>query len=733
MAVGFVASGSGSVAGGASSSGTLSFNITGWTPAAGHTLLVSVYSSDPGGMKPNGTSALTCNNVSLYLLDYGVYSTNSVLRVPALWGAPYTSGMTNTINVNWKNTANATRNIYAIAVVLTGISTSYSGSWNGFRTNASFAGVVDGASNNYDPYLNAGTNTNGSGNASGSILTLANSAGIPTTYDSQNEPFIICSWQANQGGLAPSTFNGSTTITNGAITTSGQSSGTTVVAASSNYTITGGTAYVNSPNGIIPFTYASVVGSTLTGCQIYGGSASPFYNYATNLNGSYALINNPIPLTTSSISGTPVYNGFKFYDSYTGATNLATAGVSGVQSAGTFSVNWGNSLGLTSTPAYILARTTSIGALMYTFVPTTRKITRNFLSLNTFAEATARSLTKTRNALSLAVSAAQVIKKTLRNKSASSLSVDAARSVKTSKFTRTATSLLVRSAFVSKTLQHARNAIATLVGSAYVSKTKAFSKAVKSAIINIAASGKGPVKRIRYAKSVFTGAAKEGKVVFYAVINVALSVLPDEVFKTVSYTRRAFGTAVKASNFARTKIVKRYSKPLQIRSANFSKRYISNRYARAVAINSSKIIRKTLKGFFVLALSPVFVGRRVYRKRYVNALSPVSATVTRRVTSVRGVSVTATWPVNAKRTQRLIRKAGALIAAASKFFFTAKITGHPGQVGGAVYTAILGANIEEPSVSAQVSSAIVGSEIDYPSVSANVSAPIVGAEVIFSE
>jgi hypothetical protein len=150
------------------------------------------------------------------------------------------------------------------------------------------------------------------------------------------------------------------------------------------------------------------------------------------------------------------------------------------------------------------------------------------------------------------------------------------------------------------------------------------------------------------------------------------------------------------------------------------RRYSSNLYTKivnSVSFFIASISRKTFSSKRANALysAAALISRKAFFNKQSSALSLAPATVTKKTTLLRFINVTATWPVNASKTYRFIKKVTALANNVGKFFSFNKIISHPGQVGGSAYVATLGASIEEPSVSAQAQS------------------PTIGAQVIFSE
>lgn len=345
-------------------------NVTitlGTAPSGSNWIFVTAISNDNAGNVIVGT--ITCGSVSLTKIDNGSSGSGFV---PGLWASPWVTGMSGTITVPFTNTSAGTRGVYAAAVVISGAIGSKPTNWNSFRTTNS-TGSFDGN----------GTGTYGSGGSTSvtsNILSWTGSATVPTTYDSQKEPFVLALWQQHNAPNTPSTtINGVTTISNGNITTTGQATGTLVLNSTTGFA-SSGNGYINSPDGVIYFSWTGLSGSNLTGCTV--SSSSGFFNYSTSLSLWGVYVTSPVLIQTSTATAQPT-GGWSMGINGSNVTqigvNIATAALAGGLGAGTLTLQWGQSTGQTVTPAYLNISPTAsgnAGALLYTLVPDTRSITR---------------------------------------------------------------------------------------------------------------------------------------------------------------------------------------------------------------------------------------------------------------------------------------------------------------------------------------------------------------------
>ena len=358
-------------------SGTLTLTLPTSAPSAGQWVFVAFMGNDPANVKP---SVAKCGTVNLDLVDAGYVLTGS--RVPVLYGAQMPStGMTQSITITWTNTAGVSRSMYASAIVIGGAVTS---GYTAFSVHSKYyntLGLYDGTSNGLDVGTLA---SNGVTQATGSVLSWSSSAGIATSYDAQKQPFVLATWNGTgaAGYTAAQTINGATTIINGQPTTSGKAAGTITLTSASTYTVT--PVYIMTPNGVCPITYSGVSGNDLVNCSVYGGSASGFYNYATNLNGAGVSINYPMLIQTASPTAAQPLNGWQMgINATTGrGSSIGTAGVTGVQAQGQLTLSFGQSSGLSSTPAYLVTSGAAnpCGAVLVTLIPSTRTMTRQIVS-----------------------------------------------------------------------------------------------------------------------------------------------------------------------------------------------------------------------------------------------------------------------------------------------------------------------------------------------------------------
>ena len=385
MPVTYINSGSGTATG--TTNGTITITLSA-APTAGQWVFVAVMSGDPVNMNP-GT--VRCGTIILNAIDIGDEGSGNLGPRPALYGAPFQTGMTTSVTVPWLNSLGISRQIVAATLVLGGMAYTPTTAYAHLRTLNS-AGLFDGTCGPLTTDIGGNV---GSTSVSSNVLTYTSSTGIRTAYDSQKQPFILATWQALSAYTAPSTISGAATIANGVITTTTQTSGTLVLASAATYGTTG-TAYLLTTDGVVPFAWTGKTGNNLTGCTIYGGSASGFYNYSLT-TGTGASINHPVLIQTALNSTAQPFNGWQMgINATTGlGVSVATTAVSGGLAAGQLTLSFGQSDGLSSTPAYLITGSSTAGSSLFTLVPSTRKMSRGSNVVDSINAITKKRVAKT--------------------------------------------------------------------------------------------------------------------------------------------------------------------------------------------------------------------------------------------------------------------------------------------------------------------------------------------------
>lgn len=474
MPVSYINSTSGSQTS-AAASGTLTLTALSAAPTTGQWIFVAAMGNDPTFML---ASSAKCGSITLGVIDYGY--TVGVQRVPILFGAPFQSGMSTAVTVSWVNNSGASRSMYGAAIVIGGAAATPTSAYANLRTSNT-NGLFDGASGNQ----NIGDATsNGTNGAVSNVLNFVRSLVMATSYDTQKQPFILTTWQTG-ATTAPSTLNGAASIVNGVITTSGQASGTVVLASASTYGTTG-TAYLLTTSGVIPFAWTGKSGNNLTGCTIYGGSSSGFYNFSLT-TGTGASINHPVLIQTSSITAAQPANGWQMgVNATTGiGVNVATAGVSGVQAAGQLTLSFGQSSGLSTTPAYLITEAaTAAGAVMATLVPTTRTMARTSTASNILTNLASKVITRVKTARATHIRIASEVKTAYYQVVSAALGVLADYDIKTVARVRQAVATLSRSARVSKAATYRRRASQAVIGASQAIKAATFNRSAKATAVN---------------------------------------------------------------------------------------------------------------------------------------------------------------------------------------------------------------------------------------------------------
>ena len=381
-----------------STNGTLTLPALSAGPTSGCWVFVGVMSNDLLNMQPNTplSNAVTCGSIALNLVDVGDFVAGGTR--PMLFASPFVSGMNTTVAVKWANQLGSNRNLYAAAVVLSGISVTPSGSNFAHLKTLNPSGLFDGSCGALTTDLGSQTTSVGSSSISSSVVSYTTSSGVRTAYDSQNQPFIGVSWQ-NGSIPSPVLVAGATTITNGVITTNGQASSVVVNNNTNAGFAASGVAYLCTTSGVCVFNYTSKPSTTtFSGCTV--SSSSDFYNYSTSVNGQGIVAGTPCLITTSTITGQP-FGGWLAGSINSPASAqgsyIATSAATGGLPAGIFHVFWGNSLGKTNTPAYLAlgSGATSAGSSLFTLVPSTRKMSRGSNVVDSINAITKKRVAKT--------------------------------------------------------------------------------------------------------------------------------------------------------------------------------------------------------------------------------------------------------------------------------------------------------------------------------------------------
>ena len=414
MPITYVASTTGSATG--TTNGTLTMTLS-TAPSSGTWVFVSVMSGDPVNMNP-GT--IRCGTIILNAIDLGDEGSGNLGPRPALYGAPFQTGMTTSVTVPWINSLGPSRQIVAATALLSGMAATPTTAYAHLRSINS-AGLFDGTCGPITSDI--GTTVSVSGVTNG-ILTYTSSSGIRTAYDSQSEPYIGTVWQ---NGTVPSPVLVSATLTTvitGVITTTGQSSGVVTLSVSNAGFPSSGNAYLCTASGVCLFSYSSKPTTTsFSGCVVPSGS--DFYSYGGNLAGQGILGGTPCLIPTSTISPQP-YGGWLAGSANSPASAqgayVTTTGITGGLPAGILHLFWGNSLGKSITPAYLVTATgsTSVGSSLFTLVPSTRKMSRGSNVIDSDIIAVRKNVRKTiaiitKNALVIRKNVKKIVNTVINN------------------------------------------------------------------------------------------------------------------------------------------------------------------------------------------------------------------------------------------------------------------------------------------------------------------------------
>ena len=546
MPVSYINSTSGSQTSSATS-GTLTLTALSAAPTTGQWIFVAFMGNDPANVQPQ---VAKCGTINLNVIDPGYVITGS--RVPVLYGAPYQSGMSTAVTVTWNNSSGNSRGMYATCIVIGGAVATPTTSYAHLRTFNSL-GLFDGSSSGIDVGTLA---SNGTTQASGATLSWTQSSGVPTSYDTHKEPFFLASWNGVSAYTAPSTLNGAATIANGVITTSGQASGTVVLASASTYGTTG-TAYLLTTSGVCPFSWTGKSGNNLTGCSISGGSASGFYNYSL-ATGTGASINHPVLIQTSSITAAQPLNGWQMgVNASTGiGVNIATAGVSGVQAAGQLTLSFGQAGGLSTTPAYLITEAvTAAGAVLLTAVPSTRTMTRSSKASQVLTDLASKTTNRARQAIASISRASRASKTTNRVRQAIATHVRLARESRQVFYQVVSAAMGVLADYDLKAVNRVRQAIATMSRASSASKVLTLTKRASSALVG-ASQGIKTATFNRTAKATAVNSVVVTRAIVRNRTAVATATYAISSSKSRTAIRRAIATAVAYARI--TPVVQRF-------------------------------------------------------------------------------------------------------------------------------------------------------------------------------
>jgi len=574
-------------------SGTLTLTLPTSAPSAGQWVFVAFIGNDPANVKP---SAAKCGTVNLDVVDAGYVLTGS--RVPVLFGAQMpASGMTTSITITWTNTAGVSRSMYAVALVIGGAVTTGYSQFSVHTKQYFYQGLYDGSSNGLDV---GGLASNGVTQATGSILSWSASAGIKTTYDTQKQPFVLATWNGtgSAGYSSPATINGATTIINGQPTTSGKSAGTITLTSTVGYTVT--PVYLLTNNGVCPINYTGVSGNDLVNCSVYGGSASGFYNYATNLNAAGVSINHPVLIQTSSATAAQPLNGWQMgVNATTGKGNsIGTAGVTGVQAQGQLTLSFGQSNGLTQTPAYLVTSGASnaCGSVLVTLIPSTRTMTRPMYT--SLVNMSNQLRTRVSKVVSSLVSAASVSRLLFRRRNIYATATSTPRLTKTK--TARVFASLVSPAKVLRTINKTRTVYATRVANARIARNIARNERVTGVGAALQTRQRG-LKRVLSVSTVSGGVI--GRAVTKAVSGVSVAV--GSVRRSRKYNRKVVATGSVTATVTKSR---NYNKRLTVTTVYVVGTSRSRTFVRKVVAGLVATARAVGKIVFVPHAGQVSVG-----------------------------------------------------------------------------------------------------------------------------
>jgi len=544
------------------------------TPATGQWVVVALYTNQGfiDGFGVGGANSIVnsvkCGTVTMSLLESGLLS---FTYSPTVYIAPYQSGMSTAINVNWTNSV-ASTTLGIAAIVFTGAVTGITSGYADFRTSST-NGAFDGAGDSTFSFTQAAA-------TSGVIGWPKSANGIPTNYDAQGEVFIAATTSSIATGVnLPKQNNvlfGAVVESSGNITTSFATSGNFQLNNTTS-AATSGKGIIFSPSGNFVFSYTGVLGAVLTGCTTTApvGTFIPTYCQVmlpgtTTATGTMTGI---FP-TTSTTSGT--LGGFQTGNSalYTGASTAnghVQVSLAGGSAPCRLDLMLGSNVsGALAIPAYanlkIGASTPVGGGFIYTMVPTVRTMTRTAKASRTMTSFFRRKWERLASAASNG--SAKALKTVTANRSSSATHVRAANVGKITNLVRAAKATHVRAASALKVIGFVRLAKATHVRAAravrqrflnrQVSATQVVSASVTkqvsltrraSASVNYAISSSKSRTLVRRAIATTVGAAR-------ALKSIVTKSHPGTVtsdFKTASVTGK-MQTASVVGDFKTTSV-----------------------------------------------------------------------------------------------------------------------------------------------------------------------------------
>jgi hypothetical protein len=504
-------------------------------PAAGQWVVVALYTNQGfiDGFGVGGANSIVnsvkCGTVTMSLLESGLAPS---FYSPTVYIAPYQSGMSTAINVNWTNSV-ASTTLGIAAMVFTGAVTGITSGYADFRTSST-NGAFDGAGDSTFGFTQAVA-------SSGVIFWPKSSTGIPTNYDIQGEVFIAATTSSIATGVnLPKQNNvlfGAVVESSGNITTSFATSGNFQLTNTTS-AATSGKGIIFSPSGNFVFSYTGVSGAILTGCTTTApvGTVIPTFCQVM-LPGTTIATGTMTGIfpTTSTTSGT--LGGFQTGNSalYTGtstANGHVQVSLTGGSAPCRLDLMLGSNVsGALTIPAYanlkIGASTPVGGGFIYTMVPTVRTMTRTAKASRTMTSFFRRKWERLASAVSNR--SANSLKTVTANRSSSATHVRAANVGKIANFIRAAKATYVRAANVLKLRLVTKQAKATQVVSASVTKRVSITRRT-SATMNYAISSSKSRTLVRRVIATTVGAGR-------AVIQTFTKTHPGTVtgdFKTAS-------------------------------------------------------------------------------------------------------------------------------------------------------------------------------------------------------
>jgi hypothetical protein len=378
-------------------------------PASGQWIVVSLYTTQgviptaaAGGGFNNLVTSVTCGSIGLNLIETAVLTS---IQTPTVFAAPYQSGMTTTLSVNWSNSVAATTLGVAV-LIFSGAYTGSTSGYNAFRTVS--AGAFDGA----------GDSTFGLTQAqglAGKIAWAQSNATIPTQYDSQQEPFISAMFLTSATNVPPiKTLTSSASVVNNSgvynVTTDGWGvQGQLLLPDVTSVYNGSGQIVIDSPSGNFVASYTGVVGSPfflLTGVTTTAAALGASIPVGT-------LVETPVNTTNTIAAILPTLTATD--GTLGGFQTRSVVGVTlSTNTAGRMVLIAGqNAVGKTRQSAYghlrISGSQTSVGGgVIYTFVPATRTLSRSSTASRNLSSLAVRIRTLFRSATATLVRAAKI-------------------------------------------------------------------------------------------------------------------------------------------------------------------------------------------------------------------------------------------------------------------------------------------------------------------------------------